>query len=530
MTSRILVADPIASEGLDLLRQAGEVDVRTGLSRDELIALIGGYDALVVRSETKVTAEVIDAGARLQVIGRAGVGVDNIDIPAATRRGIIVVNAPTGNTISAAEHAIGLMLALARHIPRADASLRRGEWKRSAFIGVEVRGKTLGLIGLGQVGSEVARRARGLEMRVIAHDPFVPEERGRALGVELLSLEEVLRQADFLSIHTTLTSGTRGLIGAEELAMMKPSARIINTARGGIIDEAALLEAVQAGRIAGAAIDVFAKEPAPDTILATDERIIVTPHLGASTAEAQERVAIDVAEQIMAVLRGEPARYAVNAPLVAPETLAMLRPFVEAAQVAGSIATQLSSGQLGNIEILYTGDLALHETALLRAAVIRGLLAPVSEEHVTVVNADLVAEHRGLHIVERRDPHAEGDDRNLLAVSLMTSSGGTRVVTTVQHGQPHIVEMEGQRVDFTPTEPYLLVVDNNDVPGMIGAVGMLMKEFDINISSMKVGRRQARGRALMVIGLDEAPTDEQVAQVARLPGIFNARLVRLDTR
>ena len=526
MSHKILVADPIAADGVAILQQAGEVDVRTGLPAADLIAAIGKYDALVVRSETKVTAEVLAAGTKLQVVGRAGVGVDNIDIPAATEHGVIVVNAPTGNTISAAEHAIALMLALARHIPEADASLRRHEWKRSQFVGVELRGKTLGLLGLGQVGSEVARRARGLEMRVLAYDPFVPEERGRALGVELLPLEDVLKQADFLSTHTTLTSGTRGLIGADELRLMKPSARIINTARGGIIEEEALLQAVRAGTIAGAAIDVFVKEPAPDTILAGDPRIVVTPHLGASTTEAQERVAIDVAEQIVAIFRGEPARYAVNAPLVAPEALAMLRPFVDAAVLAGSIATQLSSGQLGEIEIAYTGELALHDSALLRAAVIRGLLRPVSEENVTVVNADLVAEHRGLHVVERKDPHAEGEGSSV-AVSLKTSGGGTRVVVGVQHGQTHIVEMENQQVDFTPREPFLLVVDNNDVPGMIGAVGTLMQEFDINISSMRVGRREARGRALMVLGLDEGPTDAQVARVAQIPGVFGARLLRL---
>jgi D-3-phosphoglycerate dehydrogenase / 2-oxoglutarate reductase len=525
MTNRILVADPIAADGIAILQGAGEVDVRTGLAATDLIAAIGAYDALVVRSETKVTAEVIAAGAKLQVIGRAGVGVDNIDIPAATRHGIVVVNAPTGNTISAAEHAIGLMLALARHIPEADASLRRHEWKRSQFVGVELRGKTLGLLGLGQVGSEVARRARGLEMRVVAYDPFVPEERGRALGVELLPLEDVLKQADFLSAHTTLTSGTRGLIGPDELALMKRSARLINTARGGIIEEEALLAAVRAGTVAGAAIDVFISEPAPDTILSGDERIVVTPHLGASTTEAQERVAIDVAEQIAAIFRGEPARYAVNAPLVAPEALAMLRPFIDAAVTAASLATQLSSGQLGEIEIGYSGDLALHDTALLRAAVIRGLLRPVSEENVTVVNADLVAEHRGLRVVERKDPHAE-DEGNLISVSLTTSNGSTRVIAGVQHGQTHVIEMEGQQVDFTPAEPFLLVIDNNDVPGMIGAVGMLMREFDINISSMRVGRREARGRALMVLGLDEGPTDEQVARVAQIPGVFKARLLR----
>ncbi|HLZ71558.1 MAG TPA: phosphoglycerate dehydrogenase [Dehalococcoidia bacterium] len=526
MTCRILVADPIAPDGVAILERAGTVDVCTGQSAEQLIARIGGYDALVVRSETKVTAAVIEAGARLQIIGRAGVGVDNIDLDAATLHGIVVVNAPTGNTISAAEHTIGLMLALARHIPRADASLRRGEWKRSDFVGVELRGKTLGIVGLGQVGSEVARRAAGLAMRVIAFDPFVSEERARALGVEAAPFERVLAEADFLTVHTTLTSGTKGLIGAEELRRMKPGVRLINTARGGIIDEAALLDAVKSGHVAGAAIDVFVKEPAPDTILAQDERIVVTPHLGASTSEAQERVAIDVAEQIVGVLGGEPAAYAVNAPMIAPETLSALRPFAEAAVMAGSLATQLSSGQLGAVEIAYTGELSLHDTGLLRAGVIRGLLKPVSEENVTIVNADLVAQHRGLRITERKDPHG-ADGGSQVAVRVTTSTGATDVAATVEHGEPHIAMLDGMHVDVSPASHNLLILDNQDIPGMIGRVGTLMGEFDINIASMHVGRHRARGRAVMVLQLDEAPTEAQIRRIESIPNVFSARLVRL---
>lgn len=527
MTPRILVADPIAQDGVDILSRGADVDVRTGQSSDALIAMIGDYDALVVRSETKVTAAVIAAGTRLQVIGRAGVGVDNIDIPAATERGITVVNAPTGNTVSAAEHTIGLMLAMARHIPAADASLRAGEWKRSAFVGVEVRGKTLGVIGLGQVGSEVARRARGLDMRVVGHDPFVPEERARALGVELASLDELLQQADFICVHTTLTQGTRGLIGPEEIARMKPSVRLINTARGGVIDEAALAEAVRSGRIAGAAIDVFVKEPPDDRSLIETPGIIVTPHLGASTAEAQERVAVDVADQILKVLRGEPAAYAVNAPLVAPETMRAIAPFVPAAEMISSLATQLVEGQLRDAEIVYNGELALHDTGVLRAAVIRGLLKPVSEENVSIVNANLIAERRGLHVVETKDPEEGDGAADLITVRLRTSAGNVSVSATVEHGVTHIVEIDELRVDVTPGGGVLLLCDNQDRPGMIGAVGMKMRDFDINISAMKVGRRQARGRALMVLELDEAPTPEQLKEIEAIPDIFSARLVRL---
>jgi D-3-phosphoglycerate dehydrogenase len=527
MTARVLVADPIAPEGVELLSRAAEVDVRTGLAPAELIAIISDYEALVVRSETRVTADVIAAGTRLQVIGRAGVGVDNIDVAAATERGIVVVNAPTGNTIANAEHTLGLMLALARHIPQADASLRAGRWERSRFVGVELRGKVLGIIGLGRVGTEVARRARALEMHLLAHDPFVPEERARGLGVELVELPRLLREADFITVLTTLTAGTRGLIGREEIAQMKPTARLINTARGGLVDEEALAEAVASGRIAGAAVDVFSHEPAVGNILTRDPRIIVTPHLGASTAEAQERVAVDVAEQIAAVLRGEHALYAVNAPLVPPETLSLIAPFMPVGELVGSLATQLSEGQLRAVEIEYNGDLALHDTTTLRAAVIRGLLKPVAEGNVTVVNAALMAEQRGLHIVERKDPEGADGAVNLVTVRVRTTAGETVVSGTSEHGRPHIVELNGLRVDLTPTAGFLLLCDNTDRPGMIGAVGTKMGQFDINISAMKVGRRAVRGRALMVLELDDEPTPEQVREIAAIPGIDAARLVRL---
>lgn len=525
--ARILICDPIAQEGIDLLAGYGEVDVRLGLSPQELCSVVGEYDALVVRSETQVTADVVEAGTRLQVIGRAGVGVDNIDLQAATRRGIVVVNAPTGNTISAAEHTVGLMLALARHIPQADASLKQGQWNRREYIGVELRGKTLGVLGLGQVGSEVARRGRGLEMRVIAHDPFVPEERARVLGVELVSFEELLRQSDFLTVHTTLTQGTRGLIGKKELGRMKATARVINTARGGIVDEKALYEAVESGRIAGAAVDVFSKEPATDNVLIRSSRIITTPHLGASTTEAQERVAVDVAQQILAVLRGEPAPYAVNAPLVPPETLAVVAPYLDAAELTGLLATQLAEGQMREIRLRYSGEIALHDTTVLKAAAIRGLLRPISEENVTVVNAEMVAAGRGLRIIEIKGP-SEDTYSNLVTAEVETSAGVTSVSGTVEHGRPHVVDINGLRVDLTPSEQYLLICDNQDRPGMIGAVGMLMSKHDINISSMKVGRREPRGRAVMVLGLDEPVTDEQIQELLAIPDIFSAKLVRLD--
>jgi len=525
--AKVLVTDPIAQDGIDALVPHAEVDVRLGLPHDELVAAIGEYDALVVRSETKVTAEVIEAGRKLQVIGRAGVGVDNIDLQAATHRGIIVVNAPLGNTISAAEHTIGLMLALARHIPAAAASLRQGRWERKRFLGIEVRGKSMGVVGLGQVGSEVARRARGLEMRVLAYDPFVSEERATVLGVEMVSFEDLLRRADFISLHTTLTADTRHLIGEEQLRLVKPSVRIINTARGSLIDEGALSRAIEEGRVAGAAIDVFSEEPPPaDSVLLKNDRILATPHLGASTAEAQERVAVDVAEQIISVLRGEPARYAVNAPLIPAETMSVIAPYLDVAAKTASLGTQLCEGQLERVEIEYLGEIANFDVTPLKAAVIRGLLSPVSEENVTVVNANLVAERRGLRITERKGPY-EGIYANLINVRLTTTAGATTVAGTMAHDGPHVVLLNEFSVDIPPGDGYLLICENEDRPGIIGSIGSYLGQHEVNISFMRLGRKEVRGRALMVLGLDDSVTPAQLEEIQHLPHIFSARLARI---
>lgn len=527
MTPRILVCDPIAEDGVETLRQFGaHVDVRTGLSPEELRTVVNGYQALIVRSETKITRDIINAAPSLQVIGRAGVGVDNIDIDAATEKGVVVVNAPTGNIISAAEHAIALMLALARRIPEADASLRSGKWERSRFIGLEVRGKTLGVIGLGQVGSEVARRAKGLEMRVIAFDPFVPEERARVLGVELVTKDRLLQEADFVTIHTILTEGTRKLLGEAELRAMKPTARVINTARGGIIDEVALEKALREGWIAGAALDVFEKEPITLHPLFQSNRVVVTPHLGASTAEAQERVAVDVAEQVIAILQGQPARYAVNAPLIPPETYSYLAPYLPVAFKVASLAVQLHEGQMGEIEINYWGEIAQHDLTPLKAAIIGGLLAPISDEHVNVVNADIVAHRRGLNVSELRKPSHE-IYANLITVRVKGLTSETRVSGTVAHDGPHVVSIDGYWVDIPPGEGYLLLCENRDRPGMVGAVGTLLGEFDVNISFMNVGRHEKRGMALMVLALDESLSPEQLERVRQIPDIFGVRLARL---
>jgi D-3-phosphoglycerate dehydrogenase / 2-oxoglutarate reductase len=523
--ARVLVTDRVAEDLVEILRAGGaEIDLRPGMAHEDLVREIGDYNALVVRSETKVTAEVIEAGRNLQVVGRAGIGVDNIDVDAATRRGVVVVNAPEANTIAMAEHTIGLMLALARHIPMAHDSVRSGSWNRSKFIGVELRGKTLGLIGLGRTGAEVARRARGLEMNVIAVDPFIGQERFQMLGVRAVTHEELYAQSDFISLHAI---SNRPVLDEAEFKKLKPGVRIVNAARGNLVDEAALLAAIESGIVAGAALDVFSKEPPEgDSPLFRNERIIVTPHLGASTAEAQERVAVDAAQQVLAVLRGEPALYAVNLPFIGLEAFKVIAPFLQAATQAGSLATQLSTGQFERVEIEYLGELADLDVTPLKAAVIRGLLATRSDENVTLVNASMIAEQRGLKIIERKG-HYDGVYNNLIRVRLSTSDGETTVSSTTAHDGPHIVEINDFWVDVSPGQGYLLICENLDRPGMIGRIGTFLGEHDVNISFMRVGREKARGRALMVLGLDEEMTPELMQQISAIPNIFSAQTARI---
>ncbi len=523
---KVIITDPIAQEGIDFLSREAEVDVRLKPSPEELLQLIGGYEALIVRSETKVTRRVIEAGKRLQVVGRAGTGVDNIDLEAATERGVVVVNAPLGNTVSAAEHTIALMFGLARQLPEAYNSLRAGRWERQRFVGTELRGKTLGLIGLGQVGGEVARRARGLEMRVIAHDPYVSPDRAQSIGVELVSLDELLAQADVISLHTRLTPSTRDYLGAEQLAKVKQGVRIINTARGELIDENALIKALDDGRVAGAAIDVFREEPPGESPLLTHERVLVTPHLGASTEEAQERAALDVAQEVLAVLRGEPPRYAVNAPLVSAETMEVLRPFLDVAARTASLATQLCDGQLRSVEIECLGDIAGYDVTPLKAAMIKGLLAPISEENVTIVNANLVAERRGLRVTERKGPSEEF--ANLITVRLNTATGTTVVAGTAFHDGTHIERVNDFWVDVPPGEGYLLFCENVDRPGMIGAVGTLLGDHKVNIKLMHVSPPvHEGGRALMVLRLENTVPPEVLAKLESLPDLYSARLAKI---
>ena len=523
---RVLVSDPLANEGLELLRSQGDVDVKLRMDPQELLSIIGEYDALVVRSETRVTAEVIDAGRRLQVVGRAGVGVDNIDVDAATRRGIPVVNAPTGNTVAAAEHTIAMMLSLARNIPQAHESLRRGEWTRSAFTGVEVRNRVLGVIGLGKVGTEVAHRARGLQMRVLGHDPFVSPEHASMLGIELADLERIFTEADFICLHTPLTESTRGVIGEKAISMMKPNVRILNVARGELVDEEALLSAIQDGRIAGAALDVFSTEPPHGSPLLEEGRIVVTPHLGASTQEAQAEVAREVAEQVIAVLEGRSAMYTVNAPFVPPETQRILTPYVDAGSYAGKLAAQLVQGQLQSVNLRYDGEIAAYDTNLLRAACLVGILSPISDERVNLINANLHASQRGLRVTEQKSPSAE-EHVSLVTVEMETTEGKIAISASQVRGETHIVRINDYWIDIVPTGGYMLIASHQDRPGMIGAVGTITGKHDINIGFMEVGRLEPRGPATMIIGLDDPLTDAVLAEINTLPNMVRTRVVQL---
>ncbi|MFC1865244.1 phosphoglycerate dehydrogenase [Chloroflexota bacterium] len=523
---KILVADKIAQAGIDMLSEYAQVDVKTKQRPEQIISIIGDYEAIIVRSQTKVTADIITAGKKLQVIGRAGVGVDNIDLEAATNHGIIVVNAPTGNTISAAEHSIALMLALSRNIPQANTSLKSCEWRRSDFMGTEVKGKTLGIVGLGNVGAEVARRAHGLEMKLIGNDPFVSTERAANLQVGLVPLEQLFSEADFITLHIPLTESTRNLMDAGVLATVKPTARIINTARGGLIDEKALVKAIEENRLAGAAIDVFPSEPCTESILFGYDNIIVTPHLGASTTEAQTLAATEVAKQVTDVLNGQPARYSVNAPLISSDAMPVLLPFLKVANSLGSLASYLGEGQLKSIQIKYLGEIAEFDTKALKAAALSGLLDRLSEERVNIVNASMLATKRGIKVFEQKGS-ADENYTNLITLELTSSKGTVNVSGTVLRGETHIVQVNNYWIDIVPTGGYFLFSDHRDRPGIIGAVGKIAGDADINISYMHLSRLKPREQALMILALDEPLSEQQIKQVLALPGVKTARVVKL---
>jgi D-3-phosphoglycerate dehydrogenase len=523
---KVLVADPIAQEGIDLLSKYAQVDVKTKQKPEEIIAIIGDYDALIVRSQTQVTADIIAAGKKLQIIGRAGVGVDNIDTNAASQHGIIVVNAPTGNTVSAAEHAIALMLALARNIPQANTSLKSCKWQRADFMGTEVKGKTLGIVGLGNVGSEVARRARGLEMKLIGYDPIISADRAANLQVELVPLAQLIKESDFITLHIPLIESTKNIIGEKELATVKPNVRIINAARGGLIDNDALVKAVKEKRVAGAAIDVFENEPCTESPLFECDKIIVTPHLGASTTEAQTLATTEVVQQIIDVFNGQPARYAVNAPFIKAEAMPFLSPFLEVCTTIGNVASYLGEGQMTGLYIKYQGEISGYDTNALKAALLGGVLNRITEERVNVVNANIIATRRGIKVIEQKETTCE-NYANLITLEVTTSNETITVAGTVLRGETHIVRVNDYWIDIIPTGGYFLFADHRDRPGLIGAVGKIAGDGDVNISYMHLSRLKPRGQALMILALDAPFSKEQIDRLLALPDVYSAKVVKI---
>jgi len=524
---KILVTDPISKEGIDILLKEMQVDIKEGLEPEEIIKVIGNYDALIVRSQTMVSKDIIEAGKNLQVIARAGVGIDNVDVEVATRCGIVVINAPTGNTVSAAEHTVAFILALARNIPQANESLKSCVWKRNEFIGTELRGKTLGIIGLGNVGSEVAKRMQSFEMKLIGIDPLVSDDYTKKIRVTLVDMKQLLKEADFITLHIPLTQQTRGIIGAKELAMVKPGVRIVNCARGGLIDDNALVKAIHENRVAGAAIDVFEKEPCTESILFSEPNIIVTPHLGASTTEAQVLAARDVAEQIIDIFKGLPARAAVNAPYITSETLMALEPYTKLAYTLCKLVYRLEEGQYKTIRIKYEGDITDYDTNPLKAAVIGGLLEGVSEERVNIVNCNIIAAKRGLTIIEEKEATCD-NYASLLTVEITTTKGTWTVAGTVMHNNSHIVRINDYWLDIVPTPgSYFLFSDHRDRPGLIGAVGKITGDANVNISSMHLGRLKQRGQALLVLSMDEPLTEKAQQEILAIPDVYSVKVVAL---
>ncbi|GMX65194.1 phosphoglycerate dehydrogenase [Paenibacillus elgii] len=525
---KVLVMDGISDMGIQLLYDATDVEVekKNGLSEDELVAIIADYDALLVRSATKVTERIMGAGSKLKVVGRAGVGVDNIDLEAATKRGIVVINAPDGNTIATCELTFAMMMSVARMIPQAYKKTVGGEWDRKTFVGVELRNKVLGVLGMGRIGSEVAKRAKAFGMEVLGYDPFLTEERAEKLGVKLGTVNEICAAADFITVHTPLTNETHHMISKPQFELMKKGARIINCARGGIIDEMALVEAIDAGIVAGAAFDVFEKEPpAADHPFLNHPKIVVTPHLGASTVEAQENVAIDVSEEVLHILRDQPFKNAVNMPPVPANVLNALQPYFNLGEKLGVFLGQTIDGPVSEIVVNYSGDLTDVDTTPLTRYIVKGILAN-QLEGVNIVNAMHLAKTRGLNVVVQKSSTAKSFT-NLVSVTLKTKQEERVLAGTLLSGYgERIVQIDQYPVDIAPSG-HLLLISHNDKPGIIGKVGTLLGDNGVNIATMQVGRKVVGGSAIMVLTTDKETPKEVLDRLIQLPELTNARELTL---
>ncbi len=524
---KVLVSDNISLRGVEIMKKAGiDVDVKTGMKPDELRACIGEYEGLVIRSATKVTADVIKAASKLKVIGRAGSGLDNVDKSAASKKGIVVMNTPGGNTITTAEHSMAMLFSVARLIPQATASMKAGKWEKKKFMGVELYHKTLGIIGLGNIGSQVARRAQGLEMNVIAYDPFLSEDKAAATGIRKVSLDELFVESDFITVHTPMTAETKGVINSKTISKMKDGVRIINCARGGIINETDLYEALKSGKVAGVALDVFEKEPPDNNPLLTLDNVVCTPHLGASTEEAQENVAVAVAEQIADYLVFGVIRNAVNFPSIPNEQVPRLQPFINLAEKLGEFAAQIFEGGATEITVEFRGAAAEINTAPVTIAAVKGFLTPILNETVNFVNAPIIAKERGIEVKEIKSNDA-GDYNSMIALRIKAKGRESYVAGTLfSKKDPRVVLIDGFKVEIVP-EGELLLIYNNDKPGVIGNIGSLMGKNNINIARMHFGRESAGGMAISVVSIDSVPSPEVIEETKRLPNILSVKQISL---
>lgn len=521
---KVLITDKLSSQAIDVFKQRGvEADVKVGLAPEELIKIIGEYDGLAVRSATKVTKAVLAAGKKLKVVGRAGIGVDNVDVPAATAHGVVVMNTPFGNSVTTAEHAVSLMMSLARQIPQANASTHAGKWEKNAFMGVELAGKMLGLVGCGNIGSIVADRAQGLKMKVIAYDPFLSKERADAIHVEKVELDELLKRADFISLHTPLTDATRNIINKNTLAKCKKGVRVINCARGGLVNEADLKAALESGHVAGAALDVFEEEPAKSNPLFGMNNVVCTPHLGASTTEAQENVAVQVAEQMADYLTKGAVTNALNIPSMSAEDAAKLKPYLLLVDQLGNLGGQLIEGSLSKITVEYEGAASRLNIKPLTAVVLRGLLMR-QVEGVNMVNAPIIAKERTIE-VSTVNHERSSDYHTMVRITAVTEKRAYTLVGTLFADKPRLVEINGVKLE-ADLEGHMLYVNNNDKPGLIGGLGTLLGKAKINIANFHLGRNAEHSDAISLIDVDQAVPAKLVAEIAKLPNVKQVKVLQ----